>query len=474
MFKLIIFFSIGFILLFASCNPSEKIRIVSMTPEVPWSEKVVSGKISGAENSEPLVLDLSRKLQVIDGFGACFNEMGWDVLKILDSAQREDILYKLFDPVDGCRFNLCRIPVGANDYALDWYSHNETPGDFEMAAFNIDQDKEYILPYIRSARKYVPGLNIWASPWCPPSWMKTNKHYACRMDVVNDLCCSEMEGKEGLTQFIMDDRTLSAYALYFSRFIQAYADEGIDIVAVHPQNEPNSCQNFPSCIWTASDLATFIGDYLGPRLQSDGLDTEIWYGTIERPYIENIDTVLTDPEASKYIKGIGFQWAGKGAIGPAHAKYPAMKLIQTESECGDGSNDWAAAMHTFDLLQHYFDNGANAYMYWNMVLDETGKSRWGWKQNSLVTIDRESGDIVYNPEFYLMKLFSRHIDPGAVLLETGGDKDILAFQNPAGDLVVIARNPDQINRAKKISLGNESYQVELEPGSVNAILLDAE
>jgi len=52
--------------------------------------------------------------------------------------------------------------------------------------------------------------------------------------------------------------------------------------------------------------------------------------------------------------------------------------MQTETECGNGSNNWAAARHTWDLIKHYFENGASAYMYWNMVLDETGSSRWGW------------------------------------------------------------------------------------------------
>ena len=54
-----------------------------------------------------------------------------------------------------------------------------------------------------------------------------------------------------------------------SKFINAYSDLGINIYAVHVQNEPNSCQNFPSCIWTPTSLSTFIGDYLGPRFVED-------------------------------------------------------------------------------------------------------------------------------------------------------------------------------------------------------------
>ncbi len=459
-------------LILSSCHPRETIQIIRMTPDSLWLESSVQVPLSTRTNPEDIRIDLDNKLQMIDGFGACFNELGWDALMILDSIDRKDLLFRIFDREEGCQFTICRMPIGANDYALEWYSLDEIPGDFELAHFNIDHDLHYLIPYIQAVRKYAPDLKIWASPWCPPTWMKTNKHYACRMDTVNNLCCKEMEGQEGLTQFIMDDRVLSAYAMYFTKFIEAYSKLGIEIFAVHPQNEPNSCQNFPSCIWTASDLAVFIGKYLGPGLREKGLNTQIWYGTIERPYIENIDSVLMDPDAKKYIAGVGFQWAGKDAIEKTHEKYPGLKLMQTESECGDGSNDWAAAMHTFDLIQHYFNRGANSYMYWNMVLDETGKSHWGWKQNSLVTINRTTRAITFNPEFYLMKLFGSTIRPGAVRLLVDPEKNALAFLNPGGEVVIILRNPDESIKNKMIRFPDRTYQVTLNPNSITAFLIN--
>jgi len=89
---------------------------------------------------------------------------------------------------------------------------------------------------------------------------------------------------------------------------------------VHVQNEPNSCQNFSSCIWTQGSLAKFIGAYLGPQMGKGHPETEVWLGAIERPQIERVYTVLLDTEAKKYIKGVGFKWAGKGAIPEVHKK----------------------------------------------------------------------------------------------------------------------------------------------------------
>lgn len=447
-----------------SCAKKEtKVEWVSTTPESIWQVTHVTSSDINTTDTTTIHIHPEKEQQSVNGFGGCFNELGWDVLNVVSKSERTKIMESLFDSITGCKFNKCRMPIGANDYALDWYSHNESVDDFKMNDFSIGRDKGALIPYIKEAQGYNPDLKLWASPWSPPSWMKTNNHYACMPDSVNDLEESGM-GTEMHSQFRMEEKYLSAYALYFSKFIQAYKNEGIDIYAVHVQNEPNSCQNFPSCVWNPNDLGTFIGGYLGPRFYNDDLDTDIWLGTIERPQIERIDSVLMNPDAKKYIKGVGFQWAGKNAIPKVNEKYPELELMQTETECGDGSNDWKAAEYTFNLMKHYFNNGANSYLYWNMVLDETGKSQWGWKQNSMISIDRASKEITYNPEFYVMKHFSAYIDLGAHKIETS-DGNCLAFKN-ADSVIVIYYNPDRAT-SKTFKMNDSEFTFELAEKSFN-------
>jgi glucosylceramidase len=436
---------------------------ISSSPENLWQSHSDVAVKESTKREPQISIKTDRVRQKVDGFGGCFNELGWEALKSLPENKKDEIFRDLFDKEKGCRFNICRIPIGANDYAVDWYSHNETVDDFEMKNFSIERDKQRLIPYIKAALNINGGISIWASPWCPPSWMKTNNHYACSPDSVNDLT-EKGKGREMKDQFRMEEKYLSAYALYFSKFIQAYDKEGIHIDAIHNQNEPNSCQNFPSCIWTPSSIAVFIGKYLGPRIESDKLKTEIWLGTIERPQIERIDTILQDPEAKKYIKGIGFQWGGKEAIPLVFKKYPDYKLMQTETECGNGSNDWDAAEHTFRLMKHYFENGANSYMYWNMVLNETGKSQWGWKQNSMISINTKTGEATYNPEFYLMKHFSYFIEPGASKLESA-EENCLAFKNP-GSITVIYYNAGN-ETEKTFVIDNYEFTVKMPQKSFN-------
>ncbi len=456
-----------------SQNPT--IEWVSTTEAKPWVvQKQSINKTKG--NTTDVELLVNSPLQAIEGFGACFNELGWTSLNSLSAKDRNQILKELFQPNFGANFNVCRMPVGANDFSTDWYSYNETEGDFGMTKFSIANDLKTLIPFINNAKEYNSKLKVWASPWSPPSWMKWNKHYACAVpdgslakNFSNHLP-PDKQGKEGTNMFIQEDKYFKAYALYFSKFIEAYRQQGIAISTIMPQNEFNSCQIFPSCTWTASGLAEFIGNYLGPAMQQQKV--EIMFGTLERPNEALVDTVLTDAKAGKYIKGIGFQWAGKDAIAGLHRRYPNLKLYQSEQECGDGKNDWDYCRYAWGLMKHYFNSGASAYMYWNISLEKGGYSRWGWQQNSLITVDVPAKTYQFNHEYYLMKHFSHYIKPGAKMIETAGIfKNLLAFINPDKSVVFIAQNETDNTMELSVKVGSNFFSANLKPGSFNTFLV---
>ena len=447
----------------ASCN-TPKVNLVSTTSNKPWiTEAAIVVKKADNSKQFDLIISTRDKAQIIDGFGGCFNELGWDAFQMLNTVKQAEILKDLFTP-EGLNFTLCRMPIGANDYARNYYSLNDSAGDFEMKYFNIDRDKKSLIPYIKQAMQYNPQLKIWGSPWTPPAWMKLNKHYACKADPkFNDLSVIT----PGVSKFTMKSNYLKAYSTYFVKYVQAYRKEGIHVYAIHVQNEISACQVFPSCLWDAKELNVFIGEYLGPEFEKQKLDAEIWLGTINDPSFIKMDTVLSNSISAKYIKGVGYQWGGKDAIGETHQKYPNIKLMQSESECGDGSNDWAAARHTWSLCKHYLTNGANSYMYWNMMLEKHGMSVWGWKQNAMISID-SSGQAVYNPEYYLMKHFSHFIKPGAYMLKMKAD-NALSFINPDGEIILILENELKKKEVKTIKIDDYQFEVTLQPNSFNTI-----
>ena len=450
-------------LAFVSCQHKPETEWVSTTVDNPW--QVMEAIEADAPAEASVVVDLQAVNQAVEGFGTCFNELGWTSLSELSEADRAAILQDLFTPA-GMNLTMARMPVGANDFSVDFYSYDEVPGDLALAHFSIDRDRQRLIPFIRAAKAVNPSLRIWASPWCPPEWMKVNRHYASRTAPFNGLP-KDRETPEGTDAFILEPAYLQAYAQYFGQFIDAYKAEGIDIFMVMPQNEPNSDQVFPSCTWTPEGLIAFL-KYLEPEMDARGVN--VYLGTMERADPELWDRILTDPEVGPSIKGMGFQWAGKDALPELHRRHPSLPCYQTEQECGDGRNDWRGAMHSWDLMKHYFGSGVQGYFYWNTSLLEGGISTWMWRQNSLVTVDKERKTFRYTPEYYVLRHASHYVRPGAkVLAIQGGYEDALAFLNPDGSIVVIVAN--QKNAPTTVSIDGIKQTFTLPANSLNTILL---
>ena len=236
-----------------------------------------------------------------------------------------------------------------------------------------------------------------------------------------------------------------------------------------PQNEPNSAQLFPACTWTPQGLNNFM-KYLGPEMEKRNV--EVYLGTMERADASLWETILDNEISAKYIKGMGFQWAGKDALPVLHQKYPGLMVYQTEQECGDGKNDLAGVIHSWDLMKHYLSNGTNAYFYWNISLLEGGLSHWGWRQNSLVTVNEADKTFKFTPEYYVMKHVSHYVLPGAKVLKLGGDcKNALAFLNADGSVVVVLGNQTDNAMTLNLQFGEQKYEVQLAAQSLSTLTI---
>ncbi|TWB43882.1 glycoside hydrolase family 30 protein [Nitrospirillum pindoramense] len=435
-----------------------------------------------AAGSDPFGRDvevrLDRPLQTMVGFGGAFSEKGWEALRALPEAQRAAVLDALFAPGEGpgaglC-FTLCRTPMGANDIARGWYSYDEVDGDFALDHFSIANDHETLIPFIREARARQPDLRLWASPWSPPTWMKTNRHYAMTPawpgQPSNGLKPDQV-GKEGQDYFIQDDRYFDAYARYFRRYVEAYAEAGIPIGTVMPQNEFNSAQPFPSCCWTPAGLARFL-PHLGREMEKVGVT--LYFGTLERANADLLSRVMRDPAAGPLIRGVGVQWAGKGALPVIADRHPDLAIWGSEQECGTGTNDWHYARYGWDLMKRYLLNGASAWQYWNMVMPTGGMSGWGWPQNALVTVDGPTGTVRFNPDFQVLRHLSHPVRPGARLLPAEsftGFENQLAFRNPDGGVVIVVQNEMAAPQVIRAKVGERLLTARLPADSFNTFVI---
>ncbi|EOR93915.1 O-Glycosyl hydrolase family 30 [Arcticibacter svalbardensis MN12-7] len=454
----------------------QDIEQIYSTPTKHWVElKKPTASINKNQVKADIVIYSDSLLQKIDGFGGAFNEMGWTSLKTIPDAEAKKVIESLFSK-EGCNLSMGRMPIGASDYALSYYSFDDVPEDFVMRDFNIDRDKFILMAYIKEALKVRPDMKLWGSPWTPPAWMKVNEHYSMRNGDLNGRTGGNRmtDGAQILnnaTAFKMQERYLKAYALYFSKFVKAYKAEGVNVYAIMPQNEIAYTPNWPACTWRPEDLAYFIKDFMGPQMEKDSLGTEIWLGTINYANPNYVKTILDDKKAAKYIKGVGFQWAGSKCIPTISKDYPQYNFMQTENICGEGENNWTSLQRSWGTMIHYFNNGVSSYMYWNMILDENGMSAWGWPQNSMVVIDKNEKTVKYTDEFYLFKHFSHFVQPGDHLLKSSTGENHIAFKLKDGRVLLLINNPKETEESLNVQVGAKSLNVKLLPTSINSFVL---
>ncbi|HET7539153.1 MAG TPA: glycoside hydrolase family 30 beta sandwich domain-containing protein [Polyangiaceae bacterium] len=414
-----------------------------------------------ATGTATVTVNAANTYQTWDGFGGAFNELGWSYLT--SKALQDQALQLLFG-TDGAHFAWGRIPMGASDYGMDRYTLNENSGDYTMDKFSIERDKQKLIPYIKAALAVRPDIRFWASPWTPPTWMKSSP-YQTPGNPVNAFDGGSMKS---------DDAILKAHALYFVKFIKAYADQGIKIDYVAPQNEPNYSQNYPSAIWSASTFTTFIGKYLGPTLASETPTTQVMLGTMSNPNGDAsvASSVLGDATAKGYAKVIGVQWGMSDSGQVNNLKSAGIPIWLSEHKCGGNPgqnvaaapNDLGYAKDSWGYIRDAMKNGLTAYNAWNMVLDKGGKgidNTRVWAQNALLVVD--GGQITQTPAYYVFRHFSQFVTPKAKRIDaTGGDA--IAFKNPDGSLVAIMYNSGAANNNYTVSIGGKTLQFAM-PGS---------
>lgn len=107
------------------------------------------------------------------------------------------------------------------------------------------------------------------------------------------------------------------------------------------------------------------------------------------------------------------------------------------------------------------------------MLETRGNSTWGWKQNSMITIDPATNTPKFEHEFYLMKHLCAFVQPGAVRLGLSGQwtSNALAFENPNGSVVLVMANPFNNPRRLSAKLKDVAVDIELSASSFHTFVV---
>lgn len=454
-----------------------------------------------------------KEFQKYYGFGASFTESSAWNLATIPVALRKDILTKLFSPTEGAGFSLTRTHINSSDYANNHYTYVEE-GDENLSTFSIKEDLKGfsgdeneqiknialvepaydIIPMILEASK-IPGADfkIIASPWSPPSWMKSGE-------------TSKMTNGSLLPKYY------NLWAKYLSKYVSAYADYGINIWAITPQNEPLHYHDarWDSNGFTAEQGRDFLRDHLGPQLVKDGhlnLD-DLDEGLKVLIYDHNksvmnnyVNPTYSDAEAAKYAWGTGFHWYANSELkandfytdelDKHQKKWPNKVLIHTESSIDIDkdepvkqyfrqSTDYAGKFipfetYAYDIISN-LNHGTQGYVEWCVILSNKGQPNPYDNFNSApVLINPETDEVIYTPLYYLLSHFSKFIRPNAARIDVKSDglEGLIytAAKNTDGSIAVVVFNKNDSVTELSFTIDDEVYTSKIAAKAMQTIQL---
>jgi len=375
-------------------------------------------------------VDPARRFQTMLGIGGALTDAAAETFAKLPAPKQQEILKAYFDVKSGIGYTLARTNIHSCDFSSASYTYvNE--GDKELQSFSVGHDRQFRIPFIKQAQEAVGGkLNIFASPWSPPAFMKDNNNM--------------LHGGKLKPEFYQ------SWANYYTKFIKAYQQEGIPIWGITIQNEPMATQTWESCIYSAEEERDFLKNHLGPTMKRAGLgDKKIIAWDHNRDLIyQRASTILSDPKAAQYAWGIGFHWYEPWSGGEpmfdnvklVRESFPEKNLIFTEG-CSDSFKaerlkDWKLGELYGRSMINDFNNGAVGWTDWNILLDEMGGPNH--VKNfcfAPVHADTKTGELIYTNSYFYIGHFSKFIRPGAKRIGCSTSRSQLvcsAFPSPGG------------------------------------------
>ncbi|MGC9344833.1 MAG: glycoside hydrolase family 30 protein [Bacteroidales bacterium] len=422
-----------------------------------------------SEGQPCVFIDPVNTFQEFIGIGASFTDAAAEVFAKLPEEKQQEFLSAYFDAEEGINYSFSRTHIASCDFSSGSYDYLEE-GDSSLNSFSIEHDRVYRIPLIKKSMAAAGGnLKMIVSPWSPPAWMKDNNN--------------RLQGGKLLPEY------RQSWANHYIKFIEAYEAEGIPVWGLTVQNEPMAVQRWESCIYTASEERDFVKNHLGPTLEKEGMADRkliVWDHNRDLIY-QRASTILNDPEASKYIWGVGFHWyepwTGSDMqfdnLKLVKESFPDKNLVFTEgcveSFNYEGLSDWRLGERYGYSMINDFNSGTRAWTDWNILLNENGGPNH--VQNfcfAPVHADLSKGELIYTNSYYYIGHFSKFLEEGAKRLACSTNRDKLiatAFRNPDGTIVAIVMNRTDEDIPYKLWIQGRAASVNCKAHSISTFLI---
>lgn len=420
------------------------------------------------ESEISVFVNPAKHYQSLIGIGGAITDASAEVFAKLSKEKQQEFLNAYYSVDKGIGYSLARTNIHSCDFSSGSYTYVDE-GDKELKTFSIQHDKQFRIPLIKKAIETAGGkLLLYGSPWSPPAFMKDNN--------------TMLKGGKLLPEFYQ------SWANYYTKFIKAYEIEGIPVWGISVQNEPMAIQRWESCIYTAEEERDFLKNFLGPTMERESLsDKKIVVWDHNRDLMnQRANTILSDPEAAKYVWGVGFHWYESWSGGEqmfnnvknVYESYPDKHLLFTEG-CADSFTpenyqSWKNGERYGLSMINDFNNGTVGWTDWNILLDETGGPNH--VQNfcfSPIHADTKTGELIYTPEYYYIGHFSKFIRPNAKRVSTACSRSQLqstSFINENGKIVSVVMNQSDKDIKYRLYVGVDAIELNIPAHSIQSII----
>ncbi len=441
------------------------------------SKKIEASSLDGfsdapqaREDEISVFINPEKQFQTHLGVGGAITDASAEVFAKLSEENQKALLKAYFDKEEGLGYNIIRTSIHSCDFSSGSFTYVQE-GDETLESFDIAHDKEFRIPMIKQAMELIGNeLMFYASPWSPPTYMKTNGNM--------------LQGGKLKPEY----REL--WAKYYTKFIEAYENEGIPVWGITIQNEPMATQRWESCIYTAEEERDFLRDYLGPIMEQAGYgDKKIVVWDHNRDLMsDRANVIFDDPVAAKYAWGIGNHWyetwtGGKEKhenLAKIKEAYPNKEILFTEG-CNESFDSvkyyyWPNAERYIRNMINDFNAGSTGWTDWNILLDQNGgPNHVGNFCFAPVHGDLEKDELVFTPTFYALGHFSRFIKPGAKRLSTSTSRSSImsvCYQNPNGSIAVVVYNQTRESIKYRLYINRQAIEIDIEGNSLQTVLVE--
>jgi glucosylceramidase len=437
---------------------------------ITQTDKVVFKELPQPTEGEISVfVDPGKTYQSFLGIGAALTDASAETFAKLSKQKQQEFLTAYYDVDKGIGYTLARTNIHSCDFSSGSYTYVKE-GDNQLTSFTIDHDRQFRIPFIKRVIAAAGGkIILYASPWSPPAFMKTNQ--------------------EMLHGGKLKPGSEQNWAMYYTKFIKAYEKEGIPVWGITIQNEPMATQKWESCLFTAEEERDFLKNYLGPTMQKQGLGDKkiiVWDHNRDLMF-HRANVIYDDPQAAKYAWGMGFHWYEDWSgglkmfenVGLVNKAYPGKNLLFTEG-CAESFN--AGRIQNWSLGEQYgrnmindFNNGSVGWTDWNILLDEVGgPNHVGNFCFAPVHANTQNSELIYTNSYYYIGHFSKFIRPGAKRIGSAASRSQLlttSFKNKDGKIAVIVMNQSDKKIDYNLCVGRNAAVVTIMPHAIQTLIL---